>query len=158
LAGAAKEGISKQKVSTYDMEQSGTLLSIGDSPLPIGVTLKVSIDPTAKKDWKFSPENYQPPREPMEAAGQGRNIASAQLKKGRSGIEECQLSGATLYYVGASGPDPCRNELQLEGVIAKRKSSLEPGTRSGAWLKYKLNQSQDRLYRLIVSPVRGFGG
>jgi hypothetical protein len=50
LAGAAKEGISKQKVSTYDMEQSGTLLSIGDSPLPIGVTLKVSIDPTAKKD------------------------------------------------------------------------------------------------------------
>jgi hypothetical protein len=94
----------------------------------------------------------------MEAAGQGRNIASAQLKKGRSGIEECQLSGATLYYVGASGPDPCRNELQLEGVIAKRKSSLEPGTRSGAWLKYKLNQSQDRLYRLIVSPVRGFGG
>ena len=50
LAGATKEGVSKQKVSTYDMEQSGTLLSIGDSPLPIGVTLKVSIDPTAKKD------------------------------------------------------------------------------------------------------------
>jgi bifunctional non-homologous end joining protein LigD len=35
-------------------------------------------------------------------------------------------------------------ELQLEGVIAKRKGSLyDPGKRSGAWLKYKLNQSQE---------------
>ena len=50
LAAATKEGVSKQKVSTYDMEQSGTVLSIGESPLPLGVALKVSIDPTAKKD------------------------------------------------------------------------------------------------------------
>jgi len=50
LDAATKEGISKQKVSTYDMEQSGTILSIGESPLPLGVALKVSIDPTAKKD------------------------------------------------------------------------------------------------------------
>jgi hypothetical protein len=50
LAAATKEGISKQKVSSYDMEQSGTVLSIGESPLPVGVALKVSIDPTAKKD------------------------------------------------------------------------------------------------------------
>jgi bifunctional non-homologous end joining protein LigD len=35
-------------------------------------------------------------------------------------------------------------ELQLEGLIAKRKGSLyEPGKRSGAWLKYKLNRSQE---------------
>ena len=35
-------------------------------------------------------------------------------------------------------------ELQLEGVIAKRKGSLyQPGKRSGAWLKYKINQSQE---------------
>src|SRR5437867_12221664 len=47
---ATKEGISKQKVSSYDMEQSGTILSIGESPLPLGVALKVSSDPTAKKD------------------------------------------------------------------------------------------------------------
>ena len=50
LAAATKEGISKQKVSTWDMEQSGTILTIGESPLPLGVALKVSIDPTAKKD------------------------------------------------------------------------------------------------------------
>ena len=50
LDAATKEGISKQKVSSWDMEQSGTILTIGESPLPLGVALKVSIDPTAKKD------------------------------------------------------------------------------------------------------------
>ena len=50
LAAATKDGVSKQKVSTYDMEQSGTILSIGESPLPVGVALKVSSDPTARKD------------------------------------------------------------------------------------------------------------
>jgi len=50
LAAATKEGISKQKVSSWDMEQSGTILTIGESPLPLGVALKVSVDPTAKKD------------------------------------------------------------------------------------------------------------
>ena len=35
-------------------------------------------------------------------------------------------------------------ELGFEGVLAKRKDSLyEPSKRSGAWLKYKLNHSQE---------------
>jgi bifunctional non-homologous end joining protein LigD len=35
-------------------------------------------------------------------------------------------------------------ELEFEGVIAKRKGSLyEPGRRTGAWVKYKLNRSQE---------------
>jgi bifunctional non-homologous end joining protein LigD len=35
-------------------------------------------------------------------------------------------------------------DLELEGVIAKRKGSIyEPGRRSGAWLKYKINRSQE---------------
>jgi hypothetical protein len=50
LDAAKKEGISKQKVSSWDMAQSGTALSIGESPLPAGVALKVSNDPTARKD------------------------------------------------------------------------------------------------------------
>ncbi len=34
--------------------------------------------------------------------------------------------------------------LGFEGIIAKRKDSLyEPGKRSGAWLKYKINQGQE---------------
>jgi bifunctional non-homologous end joining protein LigD len=35
-------------------------------------------------------------------------------------------------------------ELGFEGIVAKRKGSLyEPGKRSGAWQKYKINQSQE---------------
>jgi hypothetical protein len=47
---ATKEGVSKQKVSNYDLEQAGTIQSIGDTPLPLGLALKVSSDPTVKKD------------------------------------------------------------------------------------------------------------
>ncbi len=50
LDAATKESIVKGKVSTWDMEQSGTVLSIGESPLPLGVALKVSSDPKVKKD------------------------------------------------------------------------------------------------------------
>ena len=50
LDAATKESISKGKVSSWDMEQSGTVLSIGESSLPLGVALKVSSDPKIKKD------------------------------------------------------------------------------------------------------------
>jgi hypothetical protein len=50
LDAATKEAVSKQKVSSYDLEQAGTILSIGETPLPLGVALKVSGDPTVKKD------------------------------------------------------------------------------------------------------------
>jgi len=42
LDAATKEGISKQKVSSYEISQSGTALSTGESPLPLGVALKIS--------------------------------------------------------------------------------------------------------------------
>ena len=50
LDAATKESISKGKVSSWDMAQSGTALNIGESPLTPGVALKVSSDPTIKKD------------------------------------------------------------------------------------------------------------
>jgi hypothetical protein len=50
LDAATKESISKGKVSSWDMEQSGTVLSVGESPLPLGVALKVSSDPKIKRD------------------------------------------------------------------------------------------------------------
>jgi ATP-dependent DNA ligase len=35
-------------------------------------------------------------------------------------------------------------QQQLEGVIGKRKDSLyEPGKRTGAWIKYRVNQGQE---------------
>src|SRR4029077_9545211 len=34
-------------------------------------------------------------------------------------------------------------EFGFEGIVAKRKTSLyEPGKRSGAWLKYRINKGQ----------------
>ena len=39
---ATKEGISKQKVSSYEISQLGTALNIGESPLPLGVAVKIS--------------------------------------------------------------------------------------------------------------------
>jgi hypothetical protein len=42
LETAAKEDVSKEKVSTWELERLGTALSIGDNPLPLGVALKIS--------------------------------------------------------------------------------------------------------------------
>ncbi|MBI2991534.1 MAG: hypothetical protein HYY47_05280, partial [Deltaproteobacteria bacterium] len=42
LDAAAKEGISKQKVSSWEMSSLRTALSIGDNALPLGVALKIS--------------------------------------------------------------------------------------------------------------------
>jgi hypothetical protein len=50
LDAATKDSISKGKVSSWDMAQSGTALSIGESPLIVGLALKVTSDPTVKKD------------------------------------------------------------------------------------------------------------
>jgi hypothetical protein len=38
----AKEALSKEKVSSWELERLGTALSIGDNPLPPGMALKIS--------------------------------------------------------------------------------------------------------------------
>jgi len=38
----AKEAISKEKVSSWEIERLGTALSTGDNPLPLGIALKIS--------------------------------------------------------------------------------------------------------------------
>ncbi len=50
LDAATKEAISKEKVSSWEMSQSGTALSIGERPLPLGVALKMSSDPAPSKN------------------------------------------------------------------------------------------------------------
>jgi hypothetical protein len=42
LEATAKEAVSKEKVSSWEIERLGTALSIGDNPLPLGVALKIS--------------------------------------------------------------------------------------------------------------------
>lgn len=42
LAAAKKEGISNEKVSSYEISQLGMALNIGESPLPLGVAVKIA--------------------------------------------------------------------------------------------------------------------
>ena len=42
LAGAAKEDVKTEKVSSWELERLGTALSTGDNSLPLGVALKIS--------------------------------------------------------------------------------------------------------------------
>ena len=42
LEPVAKEGVSKEKVSSWELERLGTALSIGDNSLPLVVALKIS--------------------------------------------------------------------------------------------------------------------
>lgn len=42
LDAATKDGISKQKISSWELSSLRTALSIGDNPLPFGVALKIS--------------------------------------------------------------------------------------------------------------------
>jgi hypothetical protein len=42
LEAARKEGISKEKVSSWEMSQLRTAFNIGESPLPLGVALKIA--------------------------------------------------------------------------------------------------------------------
>lgn len=39
---ATKDGVSKEKVSNWELEKLGTALSVGDTPLALGVALKIS--------------------------------------------------------------------------------------------------------------------
>jgi hypothetical protein len=39
---AAKDTLSKEKVSSWELERLGTALSIGDNPMPLGMALKIS--------------------------------------------------------------------------------------------------------------------
>jgi ATP-dependent DNA ligase len=81
---------------------------------------------------------------------QGRNVLRLPLETRREVLADALAR--VDYPVLRSTPFDAKpadliraaKELEFEGIIAKRKgSSYEPGRRSGAWLKYKLNQSQE---------------
>ena len=77
--------------------------------------------------------------EPLLKRREALSDLLAPVRKKSSAIELSQT-------VTASAQDMIRaiTELGLEGIIAKRQDSFyEPGKRSGAWLKYKVNQGQE---------------
>jgi hypothetical protein len=42
LEAVKKEGMAKEKVSSYEMSQLGTALNFGENPLPLGVVVKIA--------------------------------------------------------------------------------------------------------------------
>jgi ATP-dependent DNA ligase len=79
----------------------------------------------------------------------GRNVLPLPIEERRQLLTEAlrkvqyPVIQSTPFEVKPAELIRAAKELQLEGVIAKRKSSLyEPGRRSGAWVKYKINRSQ----------------
>jgi ATP-dependent DNA ligase len=80
----------------------------------------------------------------------GRNVIRLPLETRRELLAEVlakveyPMLRSTPFDVKPADLIRAAKELELEGIIAKRKGSCyEPGRRSGAWLKFKLNRSQE---------------
>src|SRR5262245_42051387 len=80
----------------------------------------------------------------------GRNLTHLPIEKRRelltSALAKVEYPVLQSTAFDAKPADLMRaaKELQFEGIVAKHKGSLyEPGRRSGAWQKYKLQQSQE---------------
>lgn len=84
-------------------------------------------------------------------AYRGRSLIDSPLTKRRAVLNSLALGAgpsALVFSESIAAPVPdfirAAKELGLEGVIAKRRdSNYQPGKRSGAWLKYKINRGQE---------------
>ena len=84
---------------------------------------------------------------------QGKSVMSAPLEKRRALLNDLfadlgkDASPVCLSETSDAAPaDLIRvaKEVGFEGIVAKRKTSFyEPGKRSGAWLKYRINKEQE---------------
>ncbi|HEY3154788.1 MAG TPA: non-homologous end-joining DNA ligase [Candidatus Binatia bacterium] len=80
----------------------------------------------------------------------GRNVLRLPLESRRELLDEAlakvdyPVLRSTLFDAKPADLIRAAKELELEGIIAKRKDAYyEPGRRSGAWLKFKINRSQE---------------
>jgi bifunctional non-homologous end joining protein LigD len=78
----------------------------------------------------------------------GRDLTRLPLIQRREFLRSLkfELPVTRIDYIEASAADMLHaaKTQKLEGVIAKRKDSVyEPGLRSGAWIKYRLNLGQE---------------
>jgi bifunctional non-homologous end joining protein LigD len=84
-------------------------------------------------------------------AWRGKSLLDLPLEKRREMLEGGALAAlrdpvrlSAVLEASAADVAAAAREQGLEGLVAKRRNSrYEPGKRSGAWVKYKLNQSQE---------------
>jgi len=93
----------------------------------------------------------------------GRNVLRLPLEERRELLAEAlskvqyPVLPSVAFEVKPAELVRAAKELALEGIIAKRKGSIyEPGRRSGAWLKYKINHSQEFVIGGYTTGIRPF--
>jgi bifunctional non-homologous end joining protein LigD len=91
----------------------------------------------------------------------GRSLMDQPLRERRARLEKLKLTdpARVSQALEASAADLAQaaKEQGLEGLVAKRLNSIyEPGARSGAWVKYKVNQGQELVIGGYMPGPQGF--
>ncbi len=93
----------------------------------------------------------------------GKNLFGVPLEQRRRLLESiaARLGAAVrlsqVFTGAASDLISAARNLRLEGLVAKRKdSNYEPGRRSGAWIKYRINQGQEFVVGGYIPGAEGF--
>jgi DNA ligase D-like protein (predicted ligase) len=80
-----------------------------------------------------------------------------QLMKSLLKLRSARTRIAEQFEVSATDMLAAVRQQQLEGVIGKRKDSLyEPGKRTGAWIKYRVNRGQELVIGGYIPGSHGF--
>jgi len=89
----------------------------------------------------------------------GRSLLGLELAKRRELLAQVVASlGESIQMSESFEADSAElpriaKQLGFEGVVAKRKHSLyEPGKRSGAWVKYRINKGQELVIGGYTAP------
>ena len=81
-----------------------------------------------------------------------RNLMKSHLK-----LHSGRVRIAEQFEASASDMLAAVRQQQLEGVIGKRKDSLyQPGKRTGAWIKYRVNRGQELVIGGYIPGPHGF--
>jgi DNA ligase D-like protein (predicted ligase) len=80
-----------------------------------------------------------------------------ELMKSHLKLYSSRIRIAEQFDVSATDMLAAVRQQQLEGVIAKRKDSLyQPGKRTGAWIKYRVNRGQEFVIGGYIPGPHGF--
>jgi bifunctional non-homologous end joining protein LigD len=91
----------------------------------------------------------------------GRSLLELPLRERRARLEKLKLAEPVRlsHTLDASAAEVVRaaREQGLEGIVAKKVNSIyEPGARSGAWVKFKINQGQELVIGGYIPGTHGF--
>jgi len=92
----------------------------------------------------------------------GRDLTNLPLSQRREFLKQfvkphSRIRQSEQFQVSATEMLSAVREQKLEGVVAKRKDSLyQPGKRTGAWIKYRVNRGQEFVIGGFIPGPHGF--